>query len=160
MWTYRSLTQLECNVDDMTGETTAHVLSVLLSAGALDAWTAPIVMKKGRPAVSLCVLCEEPKTNALLEVVFRHATTLGVRVVPVRRASLHRSFVRAVPTGFVAAGCDGKVDVKMGWMGKECVNVKPEFEDCREVSEKTGAPVKVVMDAARAAVLQMAQDRR
>ena len=42
--------QLEVNVDDVTGEVLAHTIAALLAAGAHDAWATPIVMKKGRPA--------------------------------------------------------------------------------------------------------------
>ena len=42
--------QLEANVDDVTGEVLAHTIAALLAAGAHDAWATPIVMKKGRPA--------------------------------------------------------------------------------------------------------------
>ena len=45
--------QLEANVDDATGETIAHAVAALLEAGAHDAWVAPIVMKKGRPAYTV-----------------------------------------------------------------------------------------------------------
>ena len=160
LWTYETLTQLDCNVDDMTGEVIGHVLSTLMSGGALDAWITPIIMKKGRPASCLSVLCDEENINKLLEVVFRHTTTLGVRMNKVQRAALRRTYSRAVPTGFVTDECDGLVDVKMAWLGDDCVNIKPEFEDCRIVSEETGAPIKVVMDAAKARCLAQAAEQR
>ena len=160
LWTYTSLTQLDCNLDDMTGECTAHVLETLLSAGALDSWITPIIMKKGRPASCLSVLCEKEDADKMMEVVFRHATTLGIRTSTVQRASLRRSFVRNVPTGFTSEDCAGTVSVKMAWLGQDCVNLKPEFEDCRHVSERTGAPVKVIMDAAKAKCLGMAKEER
>jgi uncharacterized protein (DUF111 family) len=153
LWTYRTLTQLDCNIDDMTGENMSHVLQTAMAQGALDCWITPIIMKKGRPASTLSVLCEEQARDRLLEVLFRHTTTLGVRVNELNRASLRRSYTRSVTTGFQSANCDGKVTVKMAWLGEDCVNIKPEFEDCRLVSEATGAPLKVVIDAAKSKCL-------
>ena len=49
---------LEANVDDVTGEVLAHTIARLLAAGAHDAWVTPIVMKKGRPAHTVSVLCD------------------------------------------------------------------------------------------------------
>ena len=55
---------LETNVDDLNPELYSYVLEQLLSAGAQDAWLTPIVMKKGRPAVTVSVLCSPPRLEA------------------------------------------------------------------------------------------------
>ena len=60
------LLELSCNLDDMTGEEIGFALSALLEAGALDAWTIPIGMKKSRPGVLLGCLCREERREALL----------------------------------------------------------------------------------------------
>ena len=49
--------ELVCNVDDMTPEALSFAASRLLETGALDVYTLPGTMKKGRPGHVLTVLC-------------------------------------------------------------------------------------------------------
>ena len=48
---------ISCNLDDMTGEDISFAAETLLNAGALDVYTIPIQMKKGRPGIILTCLC-------------------------------------------------------------------------------------------------------
>ncbi len=61
------LLMLECNLDDLNPEIMPYVLEKLLAAGALDAWLQPVVMKKGRPAQTLKVLCR-PEQRQVMEL--------------------------------------------------------------------------------------------
>jgi uncharacterized protein (DUF111 family) len=73
------VTLLEVNVDDATGETLAHAVAMLMDAGAHDAWITPILMKKGRPAHTVSVLCD-PTLAAQIAATLRSETgSLGVR---------------------------------------------------------------------------------
>ena len=48
--------ELVCNVDDMTPEALSFAASRLLEAGALDVYTLPGTMKKGRPGHVLSLI--------------------------------------------------------------------------------------------------------
>lgn len=82
--------ELRCNLDDMTAEDIAFAAERLMEGGALDVFTVPIGMKKSRPGTMLCVLCREAQREALLAILFRHTTTLGVRESEQRRVTLTR----------------------------------------------------------------------
>ena len=84
------LVELSTNLDDVTGEQLGHALEKLLSAGALDAWAVPIVMKKGRPAHTLTVLCRPDDTTRLADLAARLTGTLGLRARTVVRTALER----------------------------------------------------------------------
>ena len=71
--------ELNCNIDDMTGEAMGFALEQLMEHGALDAFTVPIGMKKSRPGVMLTVLCKEANKEEMVRLIFRHTTTLGIR---------------------------------------------------------------------------------
>jgi uncharacterized protein (DUF111 family) len=136
--------RLETNLDDLTPEIVAAVVEKLLAHGALDAWLTPVQMKKNRPGVQLTVLCEEDATDRLADLVLTETSAFGLRVDRVSRVKLERRF-ETVSTEF------GEVTVKLGLKGGVVVQVAPEFESCREVSERSSRPLREIYDAARAA---------
>lgn len=142
--------ELEANLDDMTPETASFALERLMSEpGCLDVWYTPAVMKKGRPGLTLHLLCEPATAPALLRCMFLETPTLGVRAHTVARLALERDFVM-VPTRY------GEVRAKIGRMDGVVVNVKPEYEDCRGAAMALGLPLRVVAEeAARVARGQM-----
>jgi uncharacterized protein (DUF111 family) len=117
----------------------------LLEEGALDAWLTPVVMKKGRPGHVLSALVSGQRRAALVELLLRESTSLGVRSHEVARTALAREW-REVATPW------GPVRVKLGRLGEREVNAWPEFEDCRKVAEAAGVPLKDVWAAALGAL--------
>lgn len=85
-----SIIELSCNLDDMTGEEIGFAMERLLAAGALDVYTTAIGMKKNRPGTMLTVLCRKEEKEALVHLLFRHTTTLGIREASVSRYTLQR----------------------------------------------------------------------
>ena len=84
---------LECNVDDMDPRLWPDVLAQLMSAGADDAWLTPILMKKGRPAHTLSVLCAVSIADRLRQLVLALTSTIGVRYYGVGKVALQRLWV-------------------------------------------------------------------
>ncbi len=135
---------LECNLDDTTPELVGALLPRLLEAGARDAFTTAIQMKKQRPGVLLTVLCRSDRRDAVLDLLFRESTTFGVREYSVRRTVLKRQLVE-VTTPY------GRVRVKVGrWRGDE-VTAAPEMEDCIRLAAAANVAVRRVYEAASAA---------
>jgi uncharacterized protein (DUF111 family) len=83
---------LETNLDDVTGELLGHVITRALDAGALDAWTTPAVMKKGRPAQVLHVLTSPHQERRLRDLLLSETGALGIRRVGATRTTLPRAF--------------------------------------------------------------------
>jgi len=135
---------LEANLDDCPGQLVARAIEAALEAGALDAWAAPLTMKKGRPAVLLGALCEEGRREAVTRVLLVETTTLGVRRHRVDRDVLDREVVE-VATAY------GDVRVKVGRLQGCEVGAHPEYEDCLARARERGVSVREVMAAALAA---------
>jgi len=132
---------IEANVDDMNPEWCEPLVEALFSAGALDVWLQPILMKKGRPALKVSALCDAPRREAVSEAILRESTTLGVRYYPVSRTTLERRFVE-VETPY------GKVPIKVAGKDGEVMNAAPEYEVCRQLAREHQVAVKLVYLAA------------
>ena len=129
-----TLYELATNVDDATGERLATVATALFDAGALDVWTTPILMKKGRPACKLSALVAEEKRETVVDALFRTSGTFGVRETTVRRRALARRW-ETIQTSF------GPIRVKIGeTLDGETQTVAPEFADVDEAARKAGVP--------------------
>ena len=124
------ITEISCNLDDMTGEDIAFAAERILQAGALDVFTESIYMKKGRPAVKLTVLARPEDEERLAGEIFRHTSTIGVRIHTDRRYELaRRSEQRKTPLGTI------EVKISEGFgVRKE----KIEFASLKEIAETSG----------------------
>jgi pyridinium-3,5-bisthiocarboxylic acid mononucleotide nickel chelatase len=136
--------ELSTNLDDCSGQLVARAIEVALAAGALDAWAAPVTMKKGRPGLVLSALADLAHRDAVARAFLAETTTLGVRCAPVERVELAREHV-TVETAY------GPVRVKEGRLGGTLLSAHPEFDDCVARAGERGAAVKEVMAAALAA---------
>src|SRR5215216_4205908 len=139
------LWMIETNLDDASPQIIGHVMERVLESGALDCYFTPVQMKKNRPGVLLSVLCNPDEKEAVMKLLFRETTTLGVRSYQVERRALERSVVR-VETQY------GPIDVKVAHLDGRVVNEMPEFEQCREAAMRAGVPLKVIEEAARRAL--------
>ncbi|WFB34897.1 nickel pincer cofactor biosynthesis protein LarC [Kiritimatiellota bacterium B12222] len=134
---------LETNLDNMTGEDLgADLLSDLLDAGALDAWLSPILMKKGRPAHQLQVLCHPTHASELTAYLLQRVPTLGVRQFNGHRRILNRDVV-VVPLP------QGVVEVKRHLLPDGQVRYYPEYESCKLLAETSGASIQQIRDVAK-----------
>jgi uncharacterized protein (TIGR00299 family) protein len=135
---------LETNVDDLDPRLWPDVLERLLAAGASDAWLSPILMKKGRPAHTLHVLCAAPVAEAVRREVFRRTSTIGLRETAVGKHALDREHASVSVAG-------QRIGVKVARLAGDVVNVSVEFEDVRRAADALALPVKEVLRAATAA---------
>ncbi len=135
---------LECAMDDATPQVLAHAMELALENRALDVMAAAVTMKKGRLGTLLTVLCRPEDEGALQQLLFRETTTLGIRRREEERVILERTFV-TVETAH------GKIRMKIAAAAGEVLNAMPEYEDCRRAAREHDVPLRVVMDAARAA---------
>lgn len=137
-----SLTLLETNVDDCTGEALGFVMEQLLNAGARDVFYTPIFMKKNRPAYLLSVLCADDDREKLETLIFNHTTTIGIRRMSVARTTLSRRPGK-VQTSF------GEIDVKY-YDAPDGTRASPEYESVAAICRATGQSWQSVTEQLRA----------
>lgn len=139
---------IETNIDDMNPQDYALAMDKLFSAGAVDVWLTPVIMKKNRPAVMLSVLASSLRFDAISRIILTETTSIGLRCHPVDRVIAARSEI-SVLTAW------GSVRVKVSrYEGKVC-QVTPEYEDCARLSQESGEPVRIIRQAALAAAFMM-----
>ncbi|MCU0298575.1 MAG: LarC family nickel insertion protein [Candidatus Nanopelagicales bacterium] len=79
---------VETTIDDLDPRVYPDVLVAVKAAGALEAWLTPVIMKQGRPGVTLSAVVAHAAAPAVSDAIFRHTTTLGVRQTPGQRRDL------------------------------------------------------------------------
>jgi hypothetical protein len=140
------ITTLQFEVDDMNPQIFGALMDRLYEAGAVEVMYSPVQMKKNRPGTFVTILTQPEGRDALLDIVFRETTTLGVRFQDVQRECLARE-VLTVTTPV------GEVRMKIARRRGVVVNAQPEFEDCARLARQAGASVKEVQAMASRAYL-------
>lgn len=131
-----TITELNCNVDDMTGEAVGFAMDALFAAGALEVYTVPIGMKKSRPGTLLCVMCRESDKEEMVKQIFKHTTTIGIRENVYKRYTLERS-VETVQTKY------GEIRKKIS-RGYGVIREKYEYEDLARAAREHDISVSQV----------------
>jgi uncharacterized protein (DUF111 family) len=141
--------QFEANIDDMDPRLWPRVIDRLLAVGADDAWVTPIVMKKGRPAHTLGVLCSRTVAVTVRDTIFVETTTIGLRELPVTKHVLHREVATVEVLGH-------RIGVKIASHNGVVVNRSVEWDDVEAAAGALGISAKEVLAAASAALPETA----
>jgi pyridinium-3,5-bisthiocarboxylic acid mononucleotide nickel chelatase len=136
-----TILQLETNLDDMNPQTYEYVMEQLFEHGALDVTLAPVIMKRGRPGIVLTCLAAQAQLDQILDLLFEETTALGVRIREVMRQILPRRFISVKVRG-------GVVRMKIADVNETTGKAAPEYLDCKRIAERTGRPVKEVLEDA------------
>ncbi len=128
-----SITELCCNLDDMTPEAIGFATERLREHGALDVFTTAVQMKKSRPGILLTCMCRMEQREELLRLMFKHTTTLGVREHVCNRYTLHRA-EHTVQTEYGAV----RVKQSSGW---GICREKAEYEDLARIAREQGVSI-------------------
>lgn len=133
---------IETNLDDMSPQFVELLMERLFEAGALDAWSTPIVMKKGRPALTVSAIAEASRKDVIAATMIEQSTTLGVRIQSIDRTKAVRRFELVITKW-------GDVTVKLrAWNGR-VIDVAPEYEDCAAIARAADIPIREVWNEAR-----------
>ncbi len=134
--------EVQTNVDDLNPQIYEALMERLFGVGALDVTLTPVVMKRGRPGTMVTALAPPSAAEDIARILFQETTTLGVRF-----NDLHRWILPRVTQTLQLPG--GLVHVKIADMGNGIKKMMPEFQDCKRVAEKTGRPVREILEQAR-----------
>ena len=132
------VTELFCNLDDMTPEAIGFVQEILFAAGALEVYTIPIGMKKSRPGILLTCMCRCNDKEKMVSLLFKHTTTLGIRESISKRYTLTRTIKEhETPYGVIREKVSEGYGVCRG---------KLEYEDIAKIARENGMSLEEVKE--------------
>ena len=132
---------IETNIDDMSAEYVPYVFEKILDSGANDVWSQNILMKKGRPAFKISILCHENLVRDIITILKKETSTFGVRIYDTDREAFERK-IESSSTKY------GDINVKLKLDSNEIIGVFPEYEDCKNLAKVHNIPLKVIFDEA------------
>ncbi len=136
-----TITVLEANIDDMNPQFYDYLFERLYQGGALEVYTTAVMMKKNRPGTLLSVLAPSAIRDALIHIILKETTTIGVRWQDMPRAKAQREFL-TVETEY------GPVSVKVSRLGEQIITLQPEYDDCKRLAqEHPGVALKQIYQA-------------
>ncbi|MFN0195589.1 MAG: nickel pincer cofactor biosynthesis protein LarC [Planctomycetaceae bacterium] len=141
---------IETNLDDVSGEIVGYAKRQLLAAGALDVYSIPIQMKKDRPGVMLCILCDASHLDRMETILFDETQTFGIRRTLVQRSKRAR-------LSYTVTTKWGNVLGKLGWRYGDKPIFVPEYEDCVRIAEAQGLPLWSVYQEAHQAFSSLSE---
>lgn len=130
-----NIIKIETNIDNMNPEFYGDLLENILTMGAKDTWLTPIIMKKGRPAVMLSILCADTLLQEMARYVFTNTTSIGIRYTPFDRIICDRFFKKIEIN-------DTIVHKKIATYEDVIVNESYEYEDLRKLASKNNCSIK------------------
>ena len=129
-----SVLNLSCNLDDMTAEAVSFAMERLFDAGALEVYTLSAGMKKSRSGLLLRVICRPQDRETIVQTIFRHTSTIGIRESVNRRYVLERE-IQTVDTAY------GPVRKKIS-QGFSVTRTKYEYEDLARIAREQNLSLK------------------
>ncbi len=118
--------ELNCNLDDITGEELGFALDALYDAGAKEVFYTPVQMKKNRPGVLLTAIVASEQKDSVIKAIFANTTTIGIREKICNRYILDRK-LDTIDTKY------GPVRVKKS-SGYGVSRSKLEFDDISRIA--------------------------
>ena len=129
--------ELNCNVDDMTAEQIGFALERFFDAGAVEAFTLPIQMKKSRPGTLIRVICKEDLKNALIQTMFKYTSTAGIRETKTERSILLRNVTHIeTPYGVIR---------RKDYSGYGVSRSKYEYEDLAKIAREQNLSISEIL---------------
>ncbi|MHA1725322.1 MAG: nickel pincer cofactor biosynthesis protein LarC [Promethearchaeota archaeon] len=135
--------ELETDVDDVSGEILGNFIKLMEKENILDIQVIPALTKKNRPSHVIKILCKPDNVFEIIEKMMEELGTLGVRFHVIERVCIDRTIK---PYNILINETQFQVKHKISFLetidGKKIINMKPEYEDLKKISNTTKIPIK------------------
>ena len=138
---------IETNIDHLTGEEIGYLFDILLDAGASDVSITPIIMKKNRQGSLLKVISKKSKRDELVNLIFKHTGSLGIRIAPnLHRGLAKREFIKKI---YEIEGDEYEVTFKIGYVNGKIISQRPEYEDLKKIANEKNLSLREIKELIR-----------
>ncbi|MCS3900787.1 nickel pincer cofactor biosynthesis protein LarC [Methanococcus voltae] len=137
---------LETNVDDISGEILGHVINKVMDEGASDIFITPVIGKKNRPANKITVICKYAEFEKYTKILMEETGTLGVRITEFNRYIANRKLLHMLVE---VKEKKFQINVKYSYINNKLINIKPEYEDLKRISQELKMPLKNISEIVR-----------
>ncbi|MDH3610939.1 MAG: nickel pincer cofactor biosynthesis protein LarC [Nitrosopumilus sp.] len=133
-----SVTMLETNVDDVSGEILGNLIEKIMQDGAKDASIYHGITKKGRPTNLISVVCENDTMEKIADTLITETGTLGIRVSCSKRIIVPRTIRE---TQIIISDKTFNVKYKVSsFKGKSTFKI--EFDDLKKIANYLDKSIK------------------
>lgn len=140
-----TVTILETDVDDVTGELVGYFIENMQKEDILDIQVIPSITKKNRPGHVIKILCFPKYKFQIIERIIEELGTLGVRVNTIERICIDREVEKK---NIEIDGKEYEIRFKISFInapnGRKIINIKPEYEDLKNIGILSKIPLKTV----------------
>lgn len=143
-----TISVIQTNLDDATGEVIGETISAVMALGAVDAMAYTGTGKKGRPAHTLTVLCDHTLVQDVAKMLIQRTGTLGVRITESGRYILPRE-IRTISV--TIQDTPYTIHYKV-YTHHDNTSYKVEFDDLVIISAETGLPPRDIERIVRRAI--------
>lgn len=134
---------LETDVDDVSGELLGNFITTFEKEDILDIQITPSITKKNRPGYIIKILCYPAHIFQLIEKIIHELGTLGVRYNIINRVCIDRKIEKkSITIDEKIYDLNFKISFIKSDTGIEIVNIKPEFEDLKKISEESSLSIR------------------
>jgi pyridinium-3,5-bisthiocarboxylic acid mononucleotide nickel chelatase len=137
-----TVTLVETNVDDVTGEVVARTVERLLEEGAYDATAVNYLGKKGRTGQTIRAVCEKGSAEKFGQILVEETGSLGIKTTDWTRMIVPR---RTVLISVSIGKFKGQLKAKVARTGTS-LRIKPELEDAKKISDSEKIPLREVLE--------------
>ena len=150
------ITILETDVDDVSGEILGNFITKFEEENVLDVKIITGITKKNRPGHIIKVMCRPEYKFELIEKILEELGTLGVRINIVERVCVDRQNKHHE---IEINGKNYELEYKISFIEmegkKKIINIKPEYEDLKRISEISKLPIKKIQLFAQSQLEQL-----
>ncbi len=144
---------VETDVDDVTGEILGNFIENIQNSNILDIQVIPSITKKNRPGHIIQILCHPIYKFQVIERIMEELGTLGVRINTIKRVCIDRDFIKK---NLFINKVNYEIRFKVSYInthdGKKIINIKPEYEDLKHISKKSGVPLKKLQNLSQSEI--------